>query len=88
MIPDLTIWLDLDPEKAFARKGGADEGDRIEQTGLEFHRKVYEGYKKLYAEYPERIKRVDASQSVENVSKQIDKILTQMVKNASCVKSM
>ena len=88
MIPDLTIWLDLDPENAFARKGGADEGDRIEQTGLDFHKKVYEGYKRLYAEYPERIKRVDASQSVENVSKQIDKILENLVKDNNRVKSM
>lgn len=79
MIPDLTIWLDLKPEDAFRRKGGADLGDRIEQTGLDFHKKVYAGYQRLYEEYPERIKRVDATKTVEEVSKQIDKILTEAI---------
>jgi dTMP kinase len=41
--PDLTIWLDIDPEVAFKRKGGADANDRFEQSGLDFHRKVREG---------------------------------------------
>lgn len=75
MIPDLTIWLDLNPEDAFRRKGGADKDDRIEQTGLDFHKKVYAGYQKLYEEYPKRIKRVDATKSVEEVSKEIDRLL-------------
>lgn len=88
MIPDLTIWLDLNPEDAFKRKGGADNGDRIEQTGLAFHKKVYEGYQKLHQEFPDRIKRVDATKSVEEVSKQIDKILTELTKNVNRVKSM
>lgn len=78
MIPDLTIWLDLNPEDAFRRKGGADKGDRIEQTGLSFHKKVYEGYQRLYKEYPHRIKRVDATKGVEEVSQQIDSILTDL----------
>lgn len=88
MIPDLTIWLDLNPEDAFRRKGGADVGDRIEQTGLDFHKRVYAGYQKLYEEYPERIKRVDATKSVEEVSAQIDKILTELTKNINNVKSL
>lgn len=44
-VPDLTIFLDLKPEDAFKRKGGADKGDRLELEGLEFHNKVYEGYR-------------------------------------------
>ncbi len=45
--PDLTIFLDLPPREAFERKHGADENDRMERLGLEFHEKVYEGYRKL-----------------------------------------
>ena len=37
MEPDMTIWLDINPVDAFKRKGGADVGDRLEQTGLNFH---------------------------------------------------
>lgn len=45
--PDLTVFLDISPKAAFERKHGADPNDRMEQLGLEFHEKVYEGYKKL-----------------------------------------
>ena len=42
--PDVTIFIDLSPAEAFARKKGADENDRLEQAGMEFHNRVYEGY--------------------------------------------
>ncbi|MDE6868182.1 MAG: dTMP kinase [Clostridia bacterium] len=44
-MPDLTLFLDIAPDDAFSRKHGADKDDRMEQQGLEFHRRVYEGYK-------------------------------------------
>lgn len=46
-LPDLTLFLNINPVDAFARKNGADEGDRMEQLGIAFHEKVYEGYLKL-----------------------------------------
>ena len=50
--PDLTVFLDIPPDKAFIRKHGADENDRMEKQGLNFHMRVYGGYKKLLAKYP------------------------------------
>jgi len=55
VIPDLTIFLDLKPEEAFKRKGGADKEDRMEMAGNEFHNRVYEGYKLAQERHPERI---------------------------------
>lgn len=60
-MPDATLFLDLEPEKAFLRKGGADKKDRLELSGIEFHKKVYNGYVSLTKEYPDRIIRIDAS---------------------------
>ena len=51
--PDMTVFLDISPAEAFKRKHGADEDDRIEQLGLEFHKKVYLGYKALIAKHPD-----------------------------------
>ena len=45
--PDLTVFLNISPERAFERKHGADKGDRMEQQGINFHRMVYEGYLSL-----------------------------------------
>ncbi len=46
-LPDLTIFINLSPADAFARKKGADENDRLEQAGTAFHERVYEGYVSL-----------------------------------------
>lgn len=58
--PDLTVFLDISPKAAFERKHGADKNDRMEQLGMEFHSRVYEGYLSLCAKYP-RICAVDCS---------------------------
>lgn len=44
--PDLTIILDLPPEAGFERIGRR-EHDRMELKGLEFHRKVRQGFRRL-----------------------------------------
>ncbi len=58
-MPDYTVFLNISPEKAFKRKGGADKDDRLEQTGLEFHKKVYEGYLEILKKEPTRIISID-----------------------------
>jgi len=50
--PDITFFLNISPKAAFERKHGADENDRIEALGLEFHDKVYKGYLGLLEKYP------------------------------------
>ena len=53
-MPQYTIFLDLSPQEAFARKGGADKDDRLEQQGNEFFDKVYNGYKHVAEQESER----------------------------------
>ena len=38
-MPDYTVFLNLTPELAFKRKGGADKTDRLELSGMDFHNK-------------------------------------------------
>ena len=74
-LPDLTFFIDLSPEEAFQRKHGADENDRIEQAGLAFHKKVYEGYLAVAKAYPERVVVLNGRQSVEDVAACVRKTL-------------
>ena len=53
-MPDYTVFLDISSTEAFKRKGGQDKDDRLEQVGLAFHEKVYEGYKKVIESDPSR----------------------------------
>ncbi len=73
--PDITVFLDIDPVSAFKRKNGADEDDRMEQAGIAFHLKVYEGYKKLAELYPQRFICVDAHSDAQTVHKNIISLL-------------
>jgi len=72
LTPDLTILLDIDPEIGLKRVKATKEVDRLEQEKLDFHRKVYEGYKELVNMYPERIKVITANQPIEEVNKDIE----------------
>ncbi len=74
-LPDCTVFFDLSPKDAFARKQGADENDRLEQAGIAFHDKVYEGYKTLAEKYPERIAVIDASRSPKEIAAEVIKTL-------------
>lgn len=74
-MPEFTIFLDLSPEAAFMRKGGADKTDRMEAVDYSFHVKVYEGYKRLIAENPEKFEVIDASGTVEETQSKLRDIL-------------
>lgn len=74
-MPDYTLFLCLSPEDAFKRKGGADKTDRLELSGMDFHKKVYEGYINLSKEYPERYIVIDASGKIHETHEKIIKAL-------------
>jgi len=74
-IPDLTIFLDLPPKQAFARKGGADRKDRLENQDIEFHNKVYEGYKLIAKKEINRFFSIDASGTRQQTQEKIISLL-------------
>lgn len=75
--PDLTIFLDLDPAVGLARieKERAGQEDRLEQEKIDFHNKVYAGYRELLERYPDRIKKVDANLPIKDVAANSVKII-------------
>ena len=74
-LPDVTVFIDLSPEAAFKRKHGADENDRLEQAGMAFHNRVYEGYKTLAKENPDRFVCVDGNKTPQGIFEDILKLL-------------
>lgn len=65
--PDLTLWFDLPPATAAARLSLARTADRFEQQPQAFFEAVRQGYAERQAAEPERIVRLDASQTMEAV---------------------
>lgn len=71
--PDLTIVFDIDTETSMARVGA--EKDRLESAGIEFHKRVRNGYLEIAKKNSQRIKVVDASQTIEDVQRDVIKII-------------
>lgn len=71
-LPDLTFFLDVDADTAMARRNASgEEADRLEREHMDFHRRVYEGYKQLSEESPERIRRIPVKSTPELVFEEI-----------------
>ncbi|MFG6449112.1 dTMP kinase [Roseateles sp. BYS180W] len=69
--PQLTLWFDLDPAVAAQRRALARSADRLEQQDLDFFALVRSAYERRAAEAPERVRRIDAGQSIEAVRTQV-----------------
>lgn len=76
--PDLTVLLDADATVSAERIAGRDWKDRFEQERAEFFGRVRDAYLQRAAEEPQRIKLVDASQPLEAVQAQVEKILKEL----------
>lgn len=68
LYPDLTIYLDVSVEVGRERiLKNARSQNRLDQENVDFHQKVIEGYQKIIHNEPQRFKKINADQSLENV---------------------
>lgn len=71
-MPDLTIYLDIDPEVGLARIEANEhrELNRLDLESLGFHRRVREGYLQVAEQFKDRIVTLDASVPAEALAEQ------------------
>jgi dTMP kinase len=79
VMPDLTFFFDLSPETALERRLASSGPDRIEQEDIDFHMKVYKGYKSLTQLYADRIKTINSERSVEEIFNDVKKWLDSLL---------
>ncbi len=73
--PDLTLYLDVDPVVGLKRARARGELDRIEQESFDFFHRTRARYLELAAA-DSRIKTIDATQSLEDVTRAIRETVT------------
>ncbi|MFB6311228.1 MAG: dTMP kinase [Salinirussus sp.] len=61
--PDLTLYLDVDPETAAQRSSANDKFERVDTLG-----RVRENYERLISAEPDRFIRIDAERPIEAVT--------------------
>ena len=77
LLPALTILCDLPAEVGLARRTAAGDVNRIDDAGLDFHRRVRDGYLALAAAEPERWAVVDATAPLDVVRERVLAILSE-----------
>lgn len=78
---DLTLWLDVPVEIGLLRAQNRGKRDRIEQADLAFHQRVRHGFCCLAAQFPNRIRRINANTHEKAVEQQIQAILQPLLSN-------
>lgn len=72
-LPDLTIYLDVTPEVGLRRiQSNNRDVNRLDLEKMTFHEEVRKGYLKIADMFPERIVKIDATRSVEEVYRDVE----------------
>ncbi len=74
--PDLTLWFDVAPQTAAARRAAARAPDRFERQDAAFFERVRAGYLARAEQAPKRFACIDAGLAPTEVWRQIDAALT------------
>ncbi len=72
-LPDLTLVFDIDVETSQKRVG--DVKDRMESIGVDFYRKVRNGYLDIAINEPNRVKVINSKDSIENIFEQVKSLI-------------
>jgi dTMP kinase len=70
--PDLTLLLDLPAEVGLARQR---DRNRMENKGMEFHRRVRAGFLEQWRRHPERIRLVNAARELAEVRDEVFRLV-------------
>ena len=73
--PDLTLYFDLEPELGRARTRQARAPDRFEREQLDFYRRVRTAYLRRAREHPDRIRVIDAAQTISEVQTELERVI-------------
>lgn len=75
--PDLTIFFDITPEVGLSRLSHDKKrvADRLDNESTNFHKDVYNAFLKVCDQYKDRIYKIDASKSIDEVKAEAYKII-------------
>jgi dTMP kinase len=80
-MPDMTIYLDIDPEVAFKRIAENNrETNRLDLESMEFHKKVREGYLTVAEMHPKRYRIINADQTPNEVFEDVVNAIEELFK--------
>lgn len=73
--PDMTVLMDLPVEQGLERAGKRSQPDRFESEALAFFERVRTAYLAIASAQPERVKTVNASRTLDEVSASVSEVI-------------
>jgi dTMP kinase len=73
--PDLTLYFDVDPATGRSRTSAIKTPDRYERERDDFHAAVRAAYLRRAAEYPDRIRVIDANRSISDIQAELEELI-------------
>lgn len=82
-MPDISILFDINPEVGMARikKNFEREVNRLDLEKLDFHNKVREGYDIIYKKNKNRMVKINAEESIDQVFNNVKNIISDLINN-------
>ncbi|MFZ6722840.1 dTMP kinase [Undibacterium sp. Ji49W] len=80
--PDLTLLFDVPLEVARARLDATRDLDKFEQEKADFFAATRQEYVRRAAEFPQRFRIIDSTQSIADIRLQLDKLMDELLDSA------
>lgn len=83
VFPDLTLYLDVDPELGLQRirENENREVNRLDLESISFHQQVREGYLEVMNRFPNRIIKINANAQLDDVFEEVKRVLDRFLGN-------
>lgn len=80
-MPNVSILFDINPEIGLERirKNSSREVNRLDLEKIDFHNKVREGYTKIYENNKDRMIKINAEQSIDQVFEEVKRIFLDLL---------
>lgn len=80
-MPNISILFDINPEIGLERirKNSSREVNRLDLEKIDFHNKVREGYTKIYENNKDRMIKINAEQSIDQVFEEVKRIFLDLL---------
>lgn len=67
-LPNLTFYIDIDPNIGINRIKNREKNDRLDQEKMAFHEEVRKGYLKVAKMYPDRIVQIEGNKTIPELA--------------------
>lgn len=80
LVPDITFFINIPPQMAFARTVKKHKFDRIENKKLSFYKRVHNGFEEIAAKNKKRFVMIDGGKTVREIHSRIVQIVNKKLK--------